>query len=172
MKRPTIARTSALAALALLTVAGCGGKSSSPDGGKPGTDAAAEHSLPPGGCQCTTDTQTLTIAWDCYCALHDCKNTEPQYGCETGVGTWTRGCAFDEYTADTPGGPEIFSFDSTGQLVGAQLATDTSVFACPDNSALQRFLLRSGQFRPDTCNGVNSCTCANLDAGQPCTGAI
>jgi hypothetical protein len=157
-------------ALTSLIVAGCASKSSRPDGGLP-DDGAAEHPTV-SQCQCTADTATLTVDWACYCALHDCTLTEQQFGCETGVGTWTRGCGFDEYTVDTAGGPEIWVFDETGKQVGAQVASDTSPYVCPTNAGLQRFQLGAGQFRPDTCQSTTSCTCANLDAGQPCSGPI
>ena len=157
---------STLIALSLLAGAGCGSKSLDPDGGRPGKDASGEQAV--SACQCTADTEALTVDWACYCALHDCTQTQQQYGCSGGLGTWTRGCGFDEYTVDTAGGPEIWAFDeTTGTLVGAQLATDDSVFACPNNLGLQRFELRAGQFRPDTCNGVTSCDCADAGAG-PC----
>ena len=152
--------------LALLVVAGCSSKSSSPDGGKPGTDGAPDHSAV-SACQCTADTQALTLDWDCFCALHDCTATEQPLGCQTSIGTWTQGCNLDEYSVDTAGGPEIWVFDQTGKLVGVQVASDTSPYVCPTNSGLQRFLLRAGQFRPDTCNSVTSCSCADAGTG-PC----
>jgi hypothetical protein len=148
--------------LTALALAGCGSKSLSPDGGKPGNDGGADHSAV-SACQCTADTQNLTVDWDCYCAAHDCTQTEQQFGCRTGLGTWSRGCTFDEYMIDTAGGPEIWVFDQTGKQVGAQIASDTSPYVCPTNSGLQRFQLRAGQFRPDTCDSVTSCGCA--DAG-------
>jgi hypothetical protein len=159
--------TSTLMALAALVAAGCGSKSLSPDGGgNPGKDGGADHSAV-SACQCTADTQALTVDWDCYCALHDCTQTAQQFVCQSGLGTWSNGCGLSEYTVDTAGGPEIWVFDQTGKQVGAQLATDDSVFACPNNLGLQRFILRAGQFRPDTCDGVTSCSCADAGTG-PC----
>jgi hypothetical protein len=155
-----------VATLATLALAGCASKSLGPDGGPPGNDAGADHSAV-SQCQCTADTQALTVDWDCYCALHDCTTSEQQFGCQTGIGTWTHGCGFDEFTIDTAGGPEIWVFDQTGKQVGAQAASDTSPYVCPTNSGLQRFLLRAGQFRPDTCDGVTSCGCADAGTG-PC----
>lgn len=154
-------------ALVLLALAGCGSKSPGPGGGgQPGTDGGADRSAV-AACQCSADTQNLTVDWDCYCALHDCTQNEAAFGCQTGIGTWSRGCTFDEYMVDTAGGPEIWVFDQTGKQVGAQIASDTSPYVCPTNSGLQRFQLRAGQFRPETCDGVVSCSCA--DAGT--TGA-
>jgi hypothetical protein len=144
--------------LTLLVVAGCSSKSSSPDGG-------VDH--PVSACQCSADTQTLTLDWDCYCAMHDCTATAQQLGCQTSTGTWTHGCNLDEYSVDTAGGPEMWVFDQTGKLVGVQIASDTSPYVCPTNSGLQRFQLRAGQLRPDTCNGVTSCSCADAGTG-PC----
>lgn len=169
--RGALATSATWATLTFLTVAGCASKSLSPDSGMPGDDGPADHPTA-STCQCSADTQTLTVDWDCYCALHNCTLTEAAFGCDPGLGTWTRGCGFDQYTADTPGGPEIWAFDQTGKQVGAQVASDTSPYACPSNMGLQRFQLRAGQFRPDTCQSTTSCTCANLDAGQPCNGPL
>jgi hypothetical protein len=149
-------------------IASCSSKPlNSVDGGNPGKDGGADQ-FSVAACQCSVDTEALTVDWACYCALYgNCGETEDQLGCQTGLGTWTRGCAIDEYTVDTAGGPEIWAFDQTGKLVGAQLATDDSVFVCPNNQALQRFELRAGQFRPDSCAGVTSCDCGDAGAG-PC----
>ncbi len=148
-----------LIAVAALAVAGCGSKSLTPtDGGKDHQVADAA------GCMCQADSQTLTISWDCYCQLNNCNGVETISNCAETLGVWTHGCGFDEYTQDTVGGTEIWVYDQTGKLVGAQLATDDSVFACPDNQGLQRFLLRAGQFRPDTCESVTTCNCADTDA--------
>ena len=150
-----------LSALALLVVAGCGSKSLTP------ADAAIDHHVggdAVAGCMCQADTQTLTISWDCYCQLNNCNGVETISSCADTPGVWSRGCGFDQYTADTPGGPEIWAYDQTGKLVGAQIATDDSVFVCPDNQALQRFVLRAGQFRPASCASVTTCNCADTDA--------
>ncbi len=145
-----------------MVVAGCGSKSLTPgDGGNPGDDG---HVADAAGCICQADTQTLTISWDCYCQLYQCNGVETVSNCASTLGVWTHGCGFDEYTQETVGGTEIWVYDQTGKLVGAQIGTDTSVFACPDNQGLQRFLLRAGQFRPDTCNSVVTCNCADVDA--------
>jgi hypothetical protein len=160
--RRAIGAFATLTALAALAVAGCASKSLTPT-----VDAAADHPVAvtdAAGCMCQADTQTLTISWDCYCQLYSCNGIETITNCAGTPGVWTRGCGFDEYTVDTAGGPEIWVYDQTGKLVGAQMATDDSVFACPDNHGLQRFLMRAGQFRPETCNGVATCNCADTDA--------
>ncbi len=146
-----------IAVLAL--VVGCGGKSL--NAGDAGFDRQVTTAT---GCMCQADSQMLTVSWDCYCQQHPC-GIEQISPCSATPGVWTRGCGFDEYTEDTPGGPEIWVYDNkTGKLVGAQLATDDSVFVCPDNQAIQRFLIRAGQFRPDACDSVVSCNCADVDA--------
>jgi hypothetical protein len=150
-----------LATLALVLVAGCGSQSLSPhpDGG-----TGADHPVA-AGCMCAADSQTLTMSWECYCQTHTCTGTEEIDNCSQTPGVWTRGCGFDEYTVDTPGGPEIWVYESqTGQLVGAQLTTDDSVFVCPDSQGIQRFVLHAGQFRPDTCDSRITCNCADTDA--------
>jgi hypothetical protein len=147
------------ATCALLLVAGCGGKSLLPP-----PDAGSDHPATSIGCLCTADSQTLTLSWACYCQTHACNQVEEISNCSQTTGVWTRGCGFDEYTVDTPGGPEIWVYDQTGKLVGAQLTTDDSVFVCPDNHGIQRFVMRAGQFRPDSCNGVITCNCADTDA--------
>ena len=140
-------------------LAGCGSKSlTAADAG------GADHPVSASSCMCQADSQTLTISWDCFCQLYSCNEIETISNCANTIGVWTRGCGFDEYTVNTAGGPEIWVYDHTGKMVGAQLATDDSVFVCPDNQGTQRFMLRAGQFRPDTCNGVFSCNCAHTDA--------
>ena len=148
------------AALVWLTAAGCGSKSLAPT-----ADGAVDHPLgDAAGCMCQADTQTLTISWDCFCQKYDCNQIEEISNCSQTIGVWTRGCGFDEYTVDTAGGPETWVYDQTGKLVGAQVASDTSPYACPGNLGIQRFQLRAGQFRPDTCNSRITCNCADVDA--------
>jgi hypothetical protein len=142
----------------LIALAGCGSQSLTPN------DGGGDHPVTTAtGCMCQADSQTLTVSWDCFCQQHSC-GIEQIAPCSSTPGIWTRGCGFDEYAVDTPGGPEIWVYDKNGKMVGAQLATDDSVFVCPDNQSIQRFLLRAGQFRPDTCNGVTTCNCADTDA--------
>nr|UXE44248.1 hypothetical protein Hi04_10k_c1556_00004 [uncultured bacterium] len=143
-----------------MLLAGCGSQSLTPH------DAGSDHPVTTvaTGCMCQADSQTLTVSWDCFCLQHACNEIETVTNCSNTLGIWTHGCGFDEYTVDTAGGPEIWVYDQTGKLVGEQLATDDSVFVCPDNQGIQRFLLRAGQFRPETCNGVTTCNCAHTDA--------
>ena len=150
--------------LLLALLAGCGGKSLAP--GDAGADQPAAA-----GCMCQADSQTLTVSWDCFCQEHPC-GIEQIAPCSATPGVWTSGCGFDQYAEDTPGGPEIWVYDHTGKLVGAQLATDDSVFVCPENQAIQRFLLRAGQFRPGGCASVTTCNCADVDgsAQASCAG--
>jgi len=147
--------------LVLIWLAGCGSSSLTPTPHDAGSDHPATTTT---GCMCQADSQTLTMSWECFCQQHACNGIEEVASCSTTLGVWTHGCGFDEYAVDTVGGPEIFVYDQTGKLVGAQLGTDDGVFVCPDNQGIQRFLVRAGQFRPETCDSVTTCNCADTDA--------
>jgi len=151
-----------LAAVTLAGVAGCGGSTSrSPDGG--GKDAAADTGSI--SCACQSDSQSLTIPFDCYCQMHDCQIPQPAFAC-TANQTWTTGCGLTALTIQTAGGDEIQAWDSSGKLVGIQNGSDTSPYVCPTNHGIQRFLLRAGQL-PDTCATAVGC----CDAGTGCPGS-
>ncbi|HXU61236.1 MAG TPA: hypothetical protein VN962_06000 [Polyangia bacterium] len=151
-----------VALVSLAAVAGCGGSSSSsPDGGAR-TDARADTgSL---SCTCQSDTQALTIPFDCYCARYRCDEAQPAFAC-TGGQSWTVGCGLTAQTIQTAGGDEIRVWDQSGKLVGVQSGSDTSPFVCPTNQGIQRFLLRAGTL-PDSCATAIDC----CDAGTGCPG--
>jgi len=148
-----------LCLLSLMLLAGCGSSSLTPQDG--GTDHPVTTTT---GCMCQADSQTLTVSWDCFCQQYGCTGSQAMARCSGNSGTWTYGCGFYQLAADTVGGPEIWTYDQTGKLVGEQLATDDSVFVCPDNQGIQRFQLRAGQFRPQSCDIIIGCSCENTDA--------
>jgi hypothetical protein len=153
--------------LGLTTFAGCASESLKPsrDGGAP--DQVIHD---PAACGCQVSGYTLTISWDCFCQHYQCTNT-PQASCTAGFGQWTQGCNYQMYSISTIGGIERWAYDDTGQLVGAQLGSDTGAFSCPTDPSVQGNALKAGylledceaavttQYDPDTG------TCLPTDAG-------
>ncbi len=161
-----------LATLALLGISACGSQSLvAGDGGKktPGPDGSATGigASDPAACGCQVDGYTLTISWDCYCKQYDCTRTQLFVDQCSGSSTlWTYGCGFRELSAQTIGGPEAWVYTDAGQLIGAQLGTDTGDFTCPTDPSLHGYALRAGKFPLDTCEAQIPCPC--VDGGASC----
>jgi hypothetical protein len=163
-----------LVSLALVGVAGCNGKSLVvPDGGNktPGPDGSLTGigASDPAACGCELGTDsTLTISWDCYCKQYDCTVTQPFADhCSGATSTlWTQGCGFREISVLTIGGLEQWVYTDAGQLIGAQLGTDTGEYTCPTDPSLHGYVLRAGKFPLDTCEAQTPCPC--MDGGASC----
>jgi hypothetical protein len=141
-----------LVTLALVGVAGCsskslvaqdgGNKTPAPDGSFTGGDASD-----PAACGCQVDDQSvLTISWECYCKQYDCTRPLPPSGadCSADDFIWMSGCGFRGLSILTVGGPEAWVYTDAGQLIGAQLGSDTGEFTCPTAPSLHGYALRAG----------------------------
>jgi hypothetical protein len=158
--------------LSLIADSGCSGESLvSPDGGKKTSppDGSVADVIPgdPAACGCHVDSGTLTISWECYCKQYDCTVPQPFADRCSGSSTlWTHGCGFYELSVQTIGGLERWVYTNAGQLIGAQLGTDTADFTCPTDRSLHGYVLRAGQFPLQNCEAQAPCPC--VDGGASC----
>jgi hypothetical protein len=110
-------------------------------------------------CDCHLEqdaTETLVVPWDCYCAYrYDCARTLSDPGSEISGGTRVDypACSLTTLTIQTPGGPWIWVFDGTGNLVGHQHTSDTAppALTCPSDPTLASTRIRAGRFPDPTC---------------------
>jgi hypothetical protein len=116
------------------------------------------------------DTDTLLLAWACYCQL-------PFVGCEVALDvpatcslrerTDYPDCGLTVITEDTgasAGLPTVY--DATGKLVGRISRSETAVYQCPSDPNVWGWMIRAGTFPGPACQGVS---CGGCYAGAfPC----
>jgi hypothetical protein len=150
-----------------LAALGCASESLKPtgDGSVPttGNDGGAPDRSPPdpAACGCQLSDYTLTISWSCFCKQYNCASMM-QAECPL-IGQWERGCNYQKYSIYTVGGVESWTYDDTGQTVGAQLGTDDGIFSCPTDPSMQGFVLKAG-YQLDDCEAIST-SGYNADAG-------
>jgi hypothetical protein len=140
-----------------ITVVGCSGNSSHPDGAP---DAAA--------CDCRIEPETgvLLMSWDCFCGAFGCR--DERLACPPGERADYPECGLTVVAA--PGfGPSVSVYDASGTLVGRTISSDTSYYACPTDSALAGPIVRAGQMPAPICREVACGACA--PAAFPCAPA-
>jgi hypothetical protein len=117
------------------------------------------------GCVFEGDAFTLRVSWECFCAKWGCAATKPacSQGLEKRKGYASCGLVTD--TLDHIGGPSISVWDSSGALVGKQIASDTTTYACPSDPSVMGNRVRAGRFPEASCEAV-ACTC--VDGGSSC----
>jgi hypothetical protein len=162
-----------LVTLASVAGSGCSGESLvSRDAGKqtspPDGSVADVGPGDPAACGCHVDSGMLTISWECYCKQYDCNQVDLFADrCSGNSSTlWTYGCGFRQLSIFTIGGLEEWVYTEGGQLIGAQLGTDTGDFTCPTDPTLHGYALRAGKFPLDTCEAQTPCPC--VDGGVSC----
>jgi hypothetical protein len=140
----------------------------------PAAEIAPDVQPDAAACECRVDdTDTLELAWACYCQL-------PFVGCDAPLSvpaecaqrsrTDYADCGLTVITQSTgasAGLPTVY--DATGTLVGRVSHSETSVYQCPSAPNVWGSNIRAGRFPAATCSGV---ACGGCYAGAfPCTGA-
>jgi hypothetical protein len=135
--------------------------------GASGCSSSAHAPADGGACGCSIDptTHIMHMSLDCYCAAYGCENAAPAVCAgSTSAQSWTVACDLNVFSSQTFGGPFYWVTDPSGTLVGIQVGSDTTPYACPSDPTLTSLAVRAGRF-PDASCAVRDCSC---DAGAGC----
>lgn len=139
----------------VMVFAGCGALRSADDAGADGgVDASC----------CRIADGVMDLSWDCYCARFDCTR-QPAAECAPDTVT-TLGCGLRTDGQYTAFGGHTYVFGDAGVLVGADMWTDTALFACVAGSRESAYRVRAGVFMEPDAGCATTCDC--VDGGVAC----